>query len=106
MQELKESGHAYFERLMQVYREHSGFEDPTGVQNGGFVSTFVLVLHPELSSQLQNSVIAWQTKPVDEILQLAKYCSDTQEANHQGLKDRFMISQTGPCRMVSREYRC
>ena len=59
-----------------------------------FVSHFVLGLKPELSMHIQQSVICWQSKLLDEILRYAKYWSDDLETRQKKLKERFMVEQT------------
>ena len=43
---------------------------------------------------IQQIVICWQSKPLDEILRYAKYCSDDLESRQKKLKEKFMVAQT------------
>ena len=66
-QEPKESVYADYERLMQIFTKYSGVKDPE--KNGvcGFGSAFVNFLYPEISIHLQQTVMCWQAKGIDEI---------------------------------------
>lgn len=43
---------------------------------GHFVYRFVFGLKPEISQMIQQHMLCWQSKTIDEILRYAKYCSD------------------------------
>ncbi|KAJ1191572.1 hypothetical protein NDU88_000888 [Pleurodeles waltl] len=42
---------------------------------------------------IKNHLIYWQTKPIDEVLQYAKYCTDEIELKHKKLKEKAMVMQ-------------
>ncbi|KAJ1088884.1 hypothetical protein NDU88_002038 [Pleurodeles waltl] len=54
------------------------------------VFRFVEGLRPEISQMIKNHLICWQAKPIDEVLQYAKYCSDEIELNQRKLKEKVM----------------
>ena len=74
-QDSVESVHTCYGRLMQSYRQHSGVDDPTKEGVSELVSAFVLGMRPEISLHIEQSVMCWQAKSLDEILAYAKYCS-------------------------------
>ncbi|KAJ1206785.1 hypothetical protein NDU88_002183 [Pleurodeles waltl] len=42
---------------------------------------------------IKNHLICWQAKPIDEVLQYAKYCSDEIELKQKKLKEKPMVMQ-------------
>ncbi|KAJ1098570.1 hypothetical protein NDU88_003678 [Pleurodeles waltl] len=92
-QEGKESIHAYYERLLKAFKHYSG----TGViepkDMNHLVFRFVEGLRPEISQMIKNHLISWQAKPIDEVLQYAKYCSDEIELKQRKLKEKVMVMQ-------------
>ncbi|KAJ1116719.1 hypothetical protein NDU88_004925 [Pleurodeles waltl] len=54
---------------------------------------FVEGLRPEVSQMIKNHLICWQAKPIDEVLQYAKYCSDEIELKQKKLKEKVMVMQ-------------
>ncbi|KAJ1136175.1 hypothetical protein NDU88_002593 [Pleurodeles waltl] len=75
-QETKESIHAYYERLLKAFKHYSGTEVIEAKDMNHLVFRFVEGLRPEISQMIKNHLICWQAKPIDEVLQYAKYCSD------------------------------
>ncbi|KAJ1149915.1 hypothetical protein NDU88_002714 [Pleurodeles waltl] len=57
------------------------------------VFRFVEGLRPEISQMIKNNLICWQAKPIDEVLQYAKYCSDEIELKQRKLKEKVMVMQ-------------
>ncbi|KAJ1180644.1 hypothetical protein NDU88_005864 [Pleurodeles waltl] len=57
------------------------------------VFKFVEGLSPEVSQMIKNHLICWQAKPIDEVLQYAKYCSDEIELKQRKLKEKVMVMQ-------------
>ncbi|KAJ1155398.1 hypothetical protein NDU88_008128 [Pleurodeles waltl] len=57
------------------------------------VFRFVEGLRPEISQMIKNHLISWQAKPIDEVLQYAKYCSDEIELKQRKLKEKMMVMQ-------------
>ncbi|KAJ1125905.1 hypothetical protein NDU88_004320 [Pleurodeles waltl] len=57
------------------------------------VLRFVEGLRPEISQMIKNHLICWQAKPIDEVLQYAKYCSDEIELKQRKLKEKVMVMQ-------------
>ncbi|KAJ1216997.1 hypothetical protein NDU88_004594 [Pleurodeles waltl] len=57
------------------------------------VFIFVEGLRPEISQMIKNHLICWQAKPIDEVLQYAKYCSDEIELKQRKLKEKVMVMQ-------------
>ncbi|KAJ1190954.1 hypothetical protein NDU88_000272 [Pleurodeles waltl] len=57
------------------------------------VFRFVEGLRPEVSQMIKNHLICWQAKPIDEVLQYAKYCSDKIELKQRKLKEKVMVMQ-------------
>ncbi|KAJ1205910.1 hypothetical protein NDU88_001331 [Pleurodeles waltl] len=57
------------------------------------VFRFVEGLRPEISQMIKNHLICWQAKPIDEVLQYAKYCSDEIELKQRKLKEVVMVMQ-------------
>ena len=86
-QELKESVHAYYKRLMQIFIKYSGVKGPEKEGISGFVKIFVHRLHPELSLHVPQNMMCWQAKGIDEILKYAKYSSDWLETKQEKVKD-------------------
>ncbi|KAJ1117791.1 hypothetical protein NDU88_005987 [Pleurodeles waltl] len=50
-------------------------------------------LRPEVIQMIKNHLICWQVKPIDEVLQYAKYCSDEIELKQRKLKEKVMVMQ-------------
>ncbi|KAJ1143490.1 hypothetical protein NDU88_009798 [Pleurodeles waltl] len=50
-------------------------------------------LRPEISQMIKNHLICWQAKPIDEVLQYAKYCSDEIDLKQRKLKEKVMVMQ-------------
>ncbi|KAJ1190977.1 hypothetical protein NDU88_000294 [Pleurodeles waltl] len=57
------------------------------------VFRFVEGMRPEISQMIKNHLICWQAKPIDEVLQYAKYCSDKIELKQRKLKEKVMVMQ-------------
>ncbi|KAJ1098967.1 hypothetical protein NDU88_004072 [Pleurodeles waltl] len=57
------------------------------------VFRFVEGLSTEISQMIKNHLICWQAKPIDEVLQYAKYCSDEIELKQRKLKEKVMVMQ-------------
>ncbi|KAJ1089609.1 hypothetical protein NDU88_002760 [Pleurodeles waltl] len=87
-QEAKESIHAYYERLLKAFKHYSGTEAIEAEDMNHLVFRFVEGLRPEISQMIKNHLICWQAKPIVEVLQYAKYCSDEIE-----LKEKVMVMQ-------------
>ena len=79
---------------MQVFRQHSSLEDPSWEDVSGSIYQFVLGFHAEIVSQIQQNVICWQSKSLDEILKYAKYCSDSIDAKLKKIKEKYMLVHT------------
>ncbi|KAJ1117736.1 hypothetical protein NDU88_005933 [Pleurodeles waltl] len=75
-QEVKESIHAYYKRLLKAFKHYSGTETIEPKDMNHLVFRFVEGLRPEVGQMIKNHLICWQAKPIDEVLQYAKYCSD------------------------------
>ncbi|KAJ1218507.1 hypothetical protein NDU88_006085 [Pleurodeles waltl] len=58
-----------------------------------FVFRFVEGLRPEISQMIKSHLICWQAKPIDEVLQYAKYYSDEIELKQRKLKEKAMVMQ-------------
>ncbi|KAJ1137507.1 hypothetical protein NDU88_003905 [Pleurodeles waltl] len=91
--EAKESIHAYYERLLKAFKHYSGTEVIKAKDMNHLVFRFVEGLRPEISQMIKNHLICWQAKPVDEVLQYAKYCSDEIELKQRKLKEKVMMMQ-------------
>ncbi|KAJ1153943.1 hypothetical protein NDU88_006701 [Pleurodeles waltl] len=89
-QEAKESIHVYYERLLQAFKNYSGKEPIEAKDMFHFVFRFVEGLIPEISQMIKSNLIWWQAKPIDEVLQYAKYCSDEIELKQKKLKEKAM----------------
>ena len=59
-----------------------------------FVMPFVNGLHADISAHLQQSVMCWQAKGIDDILKYAKYLRDWLEMKQKHAKEKLMIAQT------------
>ncbi|KAJ1138390.1 hypothetical protein NDU88_004776 [Pleurodeles waltl] len=92
-QEVKESIHAYYERLLKAFKHYSGTETIEPKDMNHLVLRFVERLRPEVSQMIKNHLICWQAKPIDEVLQYAKYCSDEIELKQKKLKEKVMVMQ-------------
>ncbi|KAJ1217680.1 hypothetical protein NDU88_005273 [Pleurodeles waltl] len=92
-QEGKESIHAYYERLLKAFNHYSGTEVIELKDMNHLVFRFVEGLRPEISQMIKNHLICWQAKPIDEVLQYAKYCSDETELKQRKLKEKVMVMQ-------------
>ncbi|KAJ1151803.1 hypothetical protein NDU88_004582 [Pleurodeles waltl] len=57
------------------------------------VNRFVEGLRPEVGQMIKSHLICWQAKPIDELLQYAKYCSDEIELKQKKLKEKAMMMQ-------------
>ncbi|KAJ1107905.1 hypothetical protein NDU88_005292 [Pleurodeles waltl] len=87
-QEVKESIHAYYERLFKAFKHYSGTETIEPKDMNHLVFRFVEGLRPKVSQMIKNHLICWQAKPIDEVLQYAKYCSDEIELKQRKLKEK------------------
>lgn len=58
-----------------------------------FIYRFVYGLKSEIGDMIKRHSLCWQNKPIDEVLRLAKYCSDEIEAKHRQLEERTMWDQ-------------
>ncbi|KAJ1115249.1 hypothetical protein NDU88_003475 [Pleurodeles waltl] len=92
-QEVKESIHAKYERLLKAFKHYSGTETIEPRDMNHLVFRFVEGLRPEVSQMIKNHLICWQAKPIDEVLQYAKYCSDEIELKQKKLKEKVMVMQ-------------
>ncbi|KAJ1097957.1 hypothetical protein NDU88_003073 [Pleurodeles waltl] len=92
-QEGKESIHDYYERLLKAFKHYSGTEVIEQKDMNHLVFRFVEGLRPEISQMIKNHLICWQAKPIDEVLQYAKYCSDEIELKQKKLKEKVMVMQ-------------
>ncbi|KAJ1140106.1 hypothetical protein NDU88_006466 [Pleurodeles waltl] len=54
---------------------------------------FVEGLRPEIGQMIKSHLICWQVKPIDEVLQYVKYCSDKIELKQKKLKEKTMVMQ-------------
>ncbi|KAJ1097516.1 hypothetical protein NDU88_002634 [Pleurodeles waltl] len=93
LQEAKESIHAYYERLLKAFKHYNGTEVIEPKDMNHLVFRFVEGLRPEISQMIKNHLICWQAKPIDEVLQYAKYCSDEIELKQRKLKEKVMVMQ-------------
>ncbi|KAJ1199288.1 hypothetical protein NDU88_003125 [Pleurodeles waltl] len=94
VQETKESIHTYYERLLKAFKEYSGKEAIEPKDMLHFVLRFVKGLRPEVGQMINSHLIYWQAKPIDEVLQYAKYCSDETELKHKKLNEKAMVMET------------
>ncbi|KAJ1116727.1 hypothetical protein NDU88_004933 [Pleurodeles waltl] len=92
-QEAKESIHAYYERLLKAFKHYSGTEVIESKDMNHLVFRFVEGLRPEIIQMIKNHLTCWQAKPIDEVLQYAKYCSDGIELKQRKLKEKVMVMQ-------------
>ncbi|KAJ1193435.1 hypothetical protein NDU88_002733 [Pleurodeles waltl] len=92
-QEVKESIHAYYERFCKAFKHYSGTKNIEPKDMNHLVFRFVEGLRPEVSQMIKNHLICWQVKPIDEVLQYAKYCSDEMELMQRKLKEKVMVMQ-------------
>ncbi|XP_078521675.1 uncharacterized protein LOC144790911 [Lissotriton helveticus] len=92
-QEPKETVHEYYERLLLIFKQYSGLDVMDLKDMGQFVSKFVLGLRPDICLMIQQHLICWQNKPLDEILRYARYCSDEIDLKTKKLKDKLMLVQ-------------
>ncbi|KAJ1191988.1 hypothetical protein NDU88_001301 [Pleurodeles waltl] len=88
VEETKESIHTYYERLLKAFKEYSGKEAVEPKDMLHFMFRFVEGLRPEVAQMIKNHLICWQAKPIDEVLQYAKYCSDEIELKQKKLKEK------------------
>ncbi|KAJ1150012.1 hypothetical protein NDU88_002810 [Pleurodeles waltl] len=93
-QEAKGSIHAYYERLLKAFKDYSGTEVIEPKDMNHLVFRFVEGLRPKISQMIKNTLICWQAKPIDEVLQYAKYCSDEIELKQRKLKEKVMVIQS------------
>ncbi|KAJ1153431.1 hypothetical protein NDU88_006190 [Pleurodeles waltl] len=93
VQEAKESIHVYYERLLQGFKHYSGSKTIEAKDMLHFVFRFVEGLRPEISQMIKSHLICWQAKPIDEVLQYAKYCSDEIGLKQKKLKEKAMVMQ-------------
>ncbi|KAJ1202226.1 hypothetical protein NDU88_006027 [Pleurodeles waltl] len=93
VQELKESPHTYYERLLKAFKEYSGKEAIEPKDMLHFVFRFIEELRPEIGQMIKSHLICWQAKPIDEVLQYAKYWSDEIELKQKKLKEKVMVMQ-------------
>ncbi|KAJ1139272.1 hypothetical protein NDU88_005647 [Pleurodeles waltl] len=89
-QEVKESIHAYYERLLKAFKHYSGTEVIELTDMNHLVFRFVEGLRSEISQIIKNHLICWQAKPIDEVFAYAKYCSDDIELKQRKLKEKVM----------------
>ncbi|KAJ1101290.1 hypothetical protein NDU88_006362 [Pleurodeles waltl] len=61
-QEAKESIHAYYERLLKVFKHYSGTEVIESKDMNHLVFRFVEGLRPEISQMIKDHLICWQAK--------------------------------------------
>ncbi|KAJ1168883.1 hypothetical protein NDU88_000795 [Pleurodeles waltl] len=92
-QEAKESIHGYYERLLKAFKNYSGTETIEAKDMLHFVFRFVEGLRPEISQMIKTHLICWQSKPIDEVLNYAKYCSDEIEVKQKRVKEKVMVMQ-------------
>ncbi|KAJ1169060.1 hypothetical protein NDU88_000966 [Pleurodeles waltl] len=92
-QEVKESIHVYYERLLKAFKHYSGTETIEPKDMNHLVFRFVEGLRPEVSQMIKNHLICWQAKLTDEVLQYAKYCSDEIELKQKKLNEKVMVMQ-------------
>ncbi|KAJ1206316.1 hypothetical protein NDU88_001723 [Pleurodeles waltl] len=92
-QEAKESIHAYYERLLKAFKDYSGTETIEPKDMNHLVFRFVEGLRREISQMIKNHLICCQAKPIDEVLQDAKYCSDENDLKQRKLKEKVMVKQ-------------
>ncbi|KAJ1177910.1 hypothetical protein NDU88_003162 [Pleurodeles waltl] len=92
-QEAKELIHSYYERLLKAFKNYSGTETIEAKDMLHFVFRFVEGLRPEISQMIKSHLICWQSKPIDEVLNYAKYCSDEIEVKQKRLKEKVMMMQ-------------
>ncbi|KAJ1084706.1 hypothetical protein NDU88_004852 [Pleurodeles waltl] len=92
-QEAKESIHAYYVRYLKAFKHYSGTVVIEPKDMNHLVFRFVEGLSPEISQMIKNHLICWQAKPIDEVLQYAKYCSDEIELKQRKLKEKVMVMQ-------------
>ncbi|KAJ1089318.1 hypothetical protein NDU88_002469 [Pleurodeles waltl] len=93
VQEVKEAIHAYYKRLLKAFKEYSGMEAIELKDMLHFVFRLVEGLKPEIGQMIKSHLICWQAKPIDEVLQYAKYCSDEIELKQKKLKEKAMVMQ-------------
>lgn len=91
VQEPKETVYEYYERLLQAFKQCSGLDtlDPNVMSQ--FSSKFVTGLRSEISLMIQQHLIFWQSRDIDELLIFARYCSDEIDLKHKKLKDKLML---------------
>ncbi|KAJ1152200.1 hypothetical protein NDU88_004977 [Pleurodeles waltl] len=58
-----------------------------------FVFRFVERLRPKISQMIKSHLICRQAKPIDEVLQYAKYCIDEIEFRQRKMKEKVMLMQ-------------
>ncbi|KAJ1215713.1 hypothetical protein NDU88_003321 [Pleurodeles waltl] len=92
-QEVKESIHVYYERLLKAFKNYSGTETIEAKDMLHFVFRFVEGLRPEISQMIKTHLICWQSKSIDEVLNYAKYCSDEIETKQKRLKEKVIVMQ-------------
>ncbi|KAJ1173703.1 hypothetical protein NDU88_005529 [Pleurodeles waltl] len=89
----KESIYAYYERLLQKFKHYSGTETIEPKDMIDFVFRFVEGLRPEISQIIKINLIVRQAKPIDEVSQYAKHCSDQIKMKQRKLKEKAMVMQ-------------
>ena len=72
-QESKETVYSFYERLMENFRFHSGMQNVEKAEMAVFVSYFVQGLRPEIRKGIEQNVVCWQTRPLDELLRYPDY---------------------------------
>ncbi|XP_078496485.1 uncharacterized protein LOC144752428 [Lissotriton helveticus] len=92
-QNKDESVHAYYEHLLQVFKQYSGLETIDNKDMTHFIYRFVSGLKPEISQMIKDHKICWQAKPVDEILKYATFCGDEIDNKRKNLKEKVMWAQ-------------
>ncbi|KAJ1164764.1 hypothetical protein NDU88_005198 [Pleurodeles waltl] len=93
VQEVKESIHVYYERLLKAFKEYSGKKAIKPKHMLHFVFRFVEGLRPEIGQMIKSHLICLLAKPIDEVLQYAKYCSDEIKLKQKKLKGKVMVMQ-------------
>ncbi|KAJ1162096.1 hypothetical protein NDU88_002574 [Pleurodeles waltl] len=93
VQKAKESIHVYYERLLKAFKEYSSKKAIEPKDMLHFVFRFVEGLRPEIGHMSKSHLICWQAKPIDEVSQYAKYCSDEIELKQKKLQEKAMVMQ-------------
>ncbi|KAJ1131363.1 hypothetical protein NDU88_009700 [Pleurodeles waltl] len=79
--------------LPNAFKEYSGKEATEPKDMLHFVFRFVEGLRPEIVQMIKSHLIFWQAKPINEVLQYAKYCSDEIELKQKKLQEKAMVMQ-------------